>query len=104
MTRLTRKQLQAIHARKNEILRDKQIQDIHARKNQILRDFGHRRLLKNIERKKEKERKREILSLSRREREIRPGFERDEPFTVKDTKTISQADLIRMQREAGVRG
>ena len=68
MTRkLTRKQLQAVHARKNEILRERTV----TRKNEILDLMGKR--------------------------------EPSEPFTVKQTKTISQSDLIRMQREAGVR-
>jgi len=69
MTHLTRKQLQAVHARKNQILRERAV----LRQKEILKEF------KSDEFKAE-------------------------PFTIKHSKTISQADLIRMQRDAGVRG
>ena len=32
------------------------------------------------------------------------GGEGDEPFTVRKTRIITRAELIQMQREAGVRG
>jgi len=68
MTRLSRKQLQAIHSRKNEILRDRTV----ARQKEILKEFKSDEFM-------------------------------EKPFTVKQTKTISQSDLIGMQRAAGVR-
>ena len=62
---LTRRQLQALHARKNEIKREM----VERRKEEILFEFN-------------------------------PS---NEPFTVKPIKTITQKDLIQMQRSAGVR-
>lgn len=69
MTHLTRKQLQAVHARKNQILRERTV----VRQKEIIKEFNSDEF-------------------------------KAEPFTVKHGKDISQADLIRMQRDAGVRG
>jgi hypothetical protein len=62
---LTRRQLQALHARKNQIKREM----VERRKVEILTEFN-------------------------------PS---NEPFTVKPIKTITQKDLIQMQRASGVR-
>lgn len=52
-----------------------------------------------------REQLRKIHAMNQRKKEILKEFNKsDEPFTVKSTKTISQADLIRMQKDAGVRG
>ncbi len=50
---------------------------------------------------------RKIFAMQKRKKEILNEYnnknKRDEPFTVTKTKSISQGDLIRMQRDAGVR-
>ena len=49
---------------------------------------------------------RKIFAMQKRKAEILSEYNknRDEPFTVTKTKSISQRDLIHMQRDAGVRG
>jgi hypothetical protein len=94
LTRLSREQLKAIHARKKEILKR---HAVLSRKNEILRQFSAGDVLK---------REHQLIDRGIPEKKVHTILkeEFDEPFTVKKTKTISQKDLIQMQRSAGVHG
>jgi len=49
---------------------------------------------------------RKIFAMQERKKEILRMYDtsRDEPFIVKKINSIPQRDLIRMQRDAGIRG